>query len=548
MKYLFSGLFFFFVSFSSQAGIDVLKYHLKLDLYSCYYSPFPYAFSGSVEIKFRVETPLNTIHLNASNTSLIITSVGGAGKDFVHASDTLTIRLKRAYKPGEQATVVILYRHAEVMDQAVFCGNGWFFTDSPPEGARKWFPCQDLPSDKALWELEAKVPPAVRLGSNGSLADSVMVADTLVYRWVSKDPLATYLMSISSRVNWRMYHGSLSHKGNPVEKIPLLLFYKPGESLGKAVEALESITAFYEERFGRYPFEKIGFATLNNLFQWGGMENQTMINLQPGGYEDPNLLAHEHAHHWFGDLITCATWADVWLNESFATYCQNLWVEKTRGDSVYREGMRTIAGYYLSDNPGWALYQPVWMDEVPPGNVLYSLPVVYYKGACVLHQLRYVLGDSVFFTTLKSYATDPELMFKNVSTRTAVAKFERYSGTKLEWFFDEWVYHPDHPIYENHVTLSNELKGGYRMGIRIDQQQKGTCFFTMPLEFNVIFSDGSDTLLRVMNSVNHQQFDWIFVHRPKKVTFDPYDKILLKKQTTFFLEEPTVPLLPSSDN
>ena len=185
---------------------------------------------------------------------------------------------------------------------------------------------------------------------------------------------------------------------------------------------------------------------------------------------------------------------------------------------------------------------------MPPGNILYSLPVVYYKGACVLHQLRYVLGDSVFFTTLKSYATDPDLMFKNISTRTAVGKFERYSGTKLEWFFDEWVYHPDHPIYENHVTLSTEPNGGYRMDIRIDQLQKGTCFFTMPLEFRVIFSDGSDTLLRVINSVNHQQFDWIFTHRPVKVTFDPYDKILLKKQTTFFIAEPSTPLLPSSDN
>jgi hypothetical protein len=86
------------------------------------------------------------------------------------------------------------------------------------------------------------------------------------------------------------------------------------------------------------------------------------------------------------------------------------------------------------------------------------------------------------------------------------------------------------------------------MDIRIDQLQKGTCFFTMPLEFRVIFSDGSDTLLRVINSVNHQQFDWIFTHRPVKVTFDPYDKILLKKQTTFFIAEPSTPLLPSSDN
>ena len=128
-----------------------------------------------------------------------------SGISFTHLNDTLNIFLDRLYQPGEILSVKIFYRHKNIADHSFYTGYGIVFTDNPPEGARKWFPCWDRPADKAEWELFAKVPSLVRLASNGYLSDSVISSDTLYYHWISVHPAATYLMTISSRMNWQIH-------------------------------------------------------------------------------------------------------------------------------------------------------------------------------------------------------------------------------------------------------------------------------------------------------------------------------------------------------
>ena len=153
-------------------SFDVLDYKLDLDIYNCFISPYPKSFKGSVIITFKVDSILNSISLNAVNTSLIIDSVRLAGVSFSHSSNILTISLDRTYVIGETAQIKIYYRHNNVTDNAFYVSSGMVFTDCEPEGARKWFPSWDKPSDKATVELRAKTPATVKLGSNGRLADS----------------------------------------------------------------------------------------------------------------------------------------------------------------------------------------------------------------------------------------------------------------------------------------------------------------------------------------------------------------------------------------
>jgi aminopeptidase N len=511
---------------------DVVKYTLDLDLYNCFFTPYPDSYQGKVEITFRVDTALSMIRLNAVNSSMEVDSVRMAGISFTHTSDTLRVTLDRTYNPGEVATMRISYRHKDVNDHAFYATSGAVFTDCPPEGARKWFPCWDRPSDKALTDITVKIPLNARLGSTGFLADSVASGDSLWYHWIGDQPVSTYLVTLCSKTNWGRNESWWQTLGNPNDSIPIWLYCKSTENIANAREKIPLITDCYSQKFGDYPFAKIGFATLTSTFPWGGMENQTMVNLMPGGYSDTYLLAHEHSHQWFGDLITCGTWADIWLNEGFATYCTNLWAEYNSGYDTYKNRVNGEASYYISNNPGWALYMPEWAIQTPSANVLYNQAMSYNKGSCVLHQLRYLLGDSLFFEVMNTYASDTNFRFKNAITQDFAGVVNAVAGQDYQWFFDEWVYSPNHPVYSNIYGIADLGSNAWKVTLDVEQTQTNTVFFTMPVEVLVTFADSSDTLFTVWNNTNPQTFEFILGKAPTALVFDPDREIVLKEATT----------------
>ncbi|HJY64824.1 MAG TPA: M1 family aminopeptidase, partial [Ignavibacteria bacterium] len=309
---------------SPKHKFDVIDYKLNLDIWSCFISPYPRSFTASAIVKFRVDTALSSIELNAVNTSLQIVSVGMNGVSFTHSGNILTITLNRTYNPGEIANVLINYNHLNVSDGAIYTGvnsgSAGFFTDAEPEGARKWFPCWDRPSDKATVDITLKVPSNVKIGSNGRLNDSTLTGDTLYYHWISRDPVATYLVVLTGKVNYNL--NIVDWNGTPIR-----FYYKSGENPTSIQNLIGNMATYYSNKFGPHPFEKNGFATAPAPgFTWGGMENQTLTTLANWG---ENLVSHEFAHQWFGDCISPATWADIWLNEGFATYTEALWYEYT---------------------------------------------------------------------------------------------------------------------------------------------------------------------------------------------------------------------------
>ncbi|MEI6435309.1 MAG: M1 family metallopeptidase [Bacteroidota bacterium] len=507
---------------------DVIKYTLNLNLYQCYFSPYPKNFSASNVVRFRIDSALTSIKLNAVNTSLTIDSVRMAGVSFTHIGNILTINLNRAYFPGEIAEVKILYHHKNVSDGAFYASGGMVFTDCEPEGARNWFPCWDKPSDKAVLDLTAKVPSTVKFASNGKLMDSTFSADTLTYHWASAHNIATYLVVLTSKINYNLNIVYWHKLSNPGDSVPIRFYSNPGENLGNVKTVINPMADWYSQHFCEHPFEKNGFATMNSQFAWGGMENQTLTSLCPNCWGE-SLIAHEFAHQWFGDMITCATWADIWLNEGFATWVENFWWEKSGGYNAYKNSMNNDAANYFSGNPGWAISVPSWAINTPSTNTLFNYAITYAKGSCVLHMLRYTLGDSLFFASIRSYTADSTLRFNAATISDFKEKVNLITGQDYTWYFSQWIYSPNHPVYANQYYFENIGNNNWDVRFLIKQTQTNAPFFKMPFIIKIQFQNNTDTLIRVFNTKNYEEFQWTFRKQPSNLIFDPGNEVLLKQ-------------------
>lgn len=519
-------------------SFDVLDYKLNLDIYNCFISPYPKSFTGSVVVKFKVDSTLNQIVLDAVNTSMVVDSLGFAGDSFTHSSNKLNITLDSTYSPGDTVEVKIYYRHNNVSDNAFYASGGTVFTDNEPEGARKWFPCWDKPSDKATVDLTARVPVNVKLGSNGLLKDSTNTGSEIYYRWVSRDPVTTYLTVISARVDYQLH---ILNWIDPVsgDTLPIRLYANPGETVSQTIkDAIINQTTGFSEKYGPYPFEKNGYATLNNQFTWGGMENQTLTSLCPNCWSQ-NLLAHEFAHQWFGDMISPSTWADIFLNEGFATFSESVWEEVKPGGSyqAYKTMINSDANYYKQQNPGWPIYNPSWAIVTPTTNQLFNTAITYAKGSCVLAMARYVLGSDLFFSTVRSYTSDPNIRYKNSSIPEFIVKMSEASGQDLSWFFEQWLYEPNHPNYSNNYWISQSGAKEWAISFKARQTQSGSTYYKMPIELKISFTSGPDTTIRVFNDQNNQIFTFNFDRQPSSLVFDPNDEIVLKTANTVMSAE-----------
>ena len=532
MKY--ESLVNLFNNTAPRHSFDVLNYKLNLDIYAGFKTPYPKTFTGSNTITLRADSVITYIKLNAVNTSIRIDTVklvGGANLAFTHSSDIVTITLDRTYSVGETINIYIKYAHiATTNDGGYYTYNGMVFTDAEPEGARLWFPCWDRPSDKATVDITAKVPSTVRLGSNGRLNDSTVVADTIWYHWISRDPVATYLTVITGRPSYNLSIFYWHKLSNPADSIPFRVYSNPGENFSWVTANYGNMLTYYSQKFGEHPFEKNGFATIMSGagFTWGGMENQTLTSLCANCWNE-SYVTHEFAHQWFGDMITCGTWADIWLNEGFATFIEAVWLERAGGYTAYKNDINSFASSYLSSNPGWAISDPSWAITTPNTNTLFNYAVTYCKGACVLHQLRYMLGDTVFFNVMKTYATDTvNFKFKNSIIPDFMAKVNSVTGGNYDWYFNNWIYQPNHPAYANTYNIANIGAGQYRVNFVAKQTQTTPSFFPMLIEFKLTFATGSDTTIRVMNTVNNQMYTYIFNRQPLTLVFDPNTQIVLK--------------------
>jgi aminopeptidase N len=355
-----------------------------------------------------------------------------------------------------------------------------------------------------------------RVGSNGKL---VAVIDngngTKTHRWAERYPISTYLVSIALTnfaefSNWFHY--------SPTDSMQVLNYVLP-EHLTTALDSLPrtvEVLGIFSNLFGLYPFinEKYGHAEFG---RGGAMEHQTMTSTVAF---TEYLIVHELAHQWFGDLITCANWPNIWLNEGFAKYSEALYTEAKYGTAAYHRFMASQA----SDSK--SALGSIYQRDTSVVRQLFDFRLVYQKGAVVLHMLRHVLGDSVFFRAMRSYVDDPRFRFNVATTEGFRNVCETVSGQQLGYFFNQWVYGEKYPRY-TFSWSTRPSSGGHEVAIKIKQTTGTTnpSFFMMPIDFKLSTTDW-DTTVVLFNVVNEQEFVLYVSHKPTTVALDPDGWIL----------------------
>ncbi len=466
---------------------------------------------------------LNQIILHLS-TSMTVTQIQQAqtALAFTHAENLLTIFLAQPPNINQEFEVEIFYSGLPQAGLNFSTHNGQpiFWSLDEPNEAREWFPSFDHPSDKATAEIKIRVPQNIFVASNGILINSQINQDgTITYFWKEDAPIATYLISVAG-TNYSTFSDNYSSGTQSMD----VLYYVYPEDFNEALidfSILVPMITFYSLLFGEYPFleEKYGMAAIP---QGTAMEHQTITSYPAraitGDHQNDWLMAHELAHQWWGDLVTPADWDDIWLNEGFATYSDALWFEFLSGPLGLQRRMQVFKDIYFQHlGPEHPVYNP------PSGHLFCE--IVYEKAAWVLHMLRYVVGDTLFWAILRKYALD--FAYANATTQDFIYVCEQVYGEDLNWFFDQWIYGSGYPTYQ--------FAWGYKDGsiiVIINQLHEDSTLFKMPIELQINLSSGPiHKIIWVDKRFNFYTFP--LSERPATVLLDPNNWILSQRETFF---------------
>jgi aminopeptidase N len=457
---------------ANQQSYDARWYDLNLT-----FTPSTSTVSGTVRMKATVVTgPLSTVDLDFY-ANLVVDSAtsGGVAATWTRSGNVLTLALDRPYDEGETVDVTVTYHGvptaAGYFGFTTYYSRQLIWSLSEAYGSRTWWPCKDSPDDKAdSVDVHFTCPSALTTISNGTLVSTVNNGSTVTTSWRERYPIATYLVFIAS---YPYTVVSDWYVGTAGDSLPLRFNVSPERaSAAASVDAMvKQMIAAYAGRMGEYPFmgEKYGHAEFTFS---GGMEHQTTTCLGGNAYIE-SVVAHELMHQWWGDMVTCNDFHHIWVNEGFATYGEALWSESQGGASAYQADMAASA-YYGSGT----IYVPDASDETR----VFDSNLSYNKGSWVLHMLRHVLGDSVFFQALRDYRAAHG--YRSATTENFRDVCEATSGRNLHDFFEQWIYGEYYPQYSAGWSAAAAAGGGYDVTLSLLQTQ-GWQLFHMPVDITV---------------------------------------------------------------
>lgn len=360
-------------------------------------------------------------------------------------------------------------------------------TLSQPYGAPFWWPCKQTLSDKIdSIDLYIETAKDLKAGSNGKLMSVTPSADTNyhIFHWKHRYPIATYLVAIavSNYVEFTDY----AHFAGKNDSLPVVNYVFPQFETKSRLEAKRVLPMLrlFDSLFTPYPFmdEKYGHAQFTS---GGGMEHQTMSFMVNFSFD---LIAHELAHQWFGDMITCGSWNDLWLNEGFATYLTAVCFEYIESKDVFKDKMRGMRGDITSDPDG-----SVFPKDTNTVNVLFNGRLTYRKGAWLLHMLRVHLGDSLFFEGCREYLKS-NLAYGFSTTAQFQKIMEDVSGKDLALFFKQWYYGEGFPYLK-----INWKQLGKTVEIKIDQTPSNSSVPFWVVTIPILFRNETESILLEFN-------------------------------------------------
>jgi len=392
------------------------------------------------------------------------------------------------------------------------------------EEARYWFPCVDAPNVKATTEVIATVPEIFVALSNGALVDIQPLEPTrTVYHWRQDIPHSSYLVTLVV--------GDFVEVPQTTDGVPISYHVPPGrEAEGeRAFGATVEMVRFFESCIGiPYPFARYAQVAVTD-FVYGGMENSSCTTVSDEtlhderahlDYSSEPLVAHELAHQWWGNLVTCRDWSHGWLNESFAAYFEALWIEHREGRDEFDFHLHRLFEQYSEESRRY---------RRPLVTNLYEDPIelfdrhLYDKGALVLHLLRSELGDEPFFAALRHYAGKHRE--SSVTTHDLMRCIEEATGRNVDRFFDQWVFGAGHPELEIGFLYDPGEKMG-TLSIRQTQEPVDGVPEAFQLTTSVeVATRSSRRIHRIEVNARNQSFHFPLDGEPERIRFDPGDTI-----------------------
>ncbi|NUP81426.1 MAG: M1 family metallopeptidase [Nonomuraea sp.] len=408
-------------------SIDVLHYDLALS-----WRPGQLRLSGTAKLTLRATRPIRRIRLDFGRALRIDeVKVGETAAKPVHRGDDLVVPLARPLAADEGAVVTVRYhgrpkpvnarqKRADVNllgFHTEATGAAWALQE--PFGAFTWFPVNDQPSDEALYDVAITVPKGWSGVAHGTYQGKTVSGRSSTFRWRSTDPVASYL-TLFTVDKYRMFRDKGPHG------IPITYWIKPRDVAKylPVVRRTPGILAWLEKKLGRYPFPSAGLVLTSD----SGMETQQMVTLGPR-HLAPSVIAHELAHHWFGDTVTPRTWRDVWMNEGFAMYFEMQWFADHEDGTIDRfiANVRRLDGELRRENGPPGRYR---RDSFAQSNV-------YYGPAIMLHEIRKKLGDRRFFAMTRAW---PQQHRNTTQDRAAFVKWlNQHTGRDFTRLVNTWL-------------------------------------------------------------------------------------------------------------
>ncbi len=446
--------------------------------------------------------------------------------------EKLVIELPRSYSRYDQLTVEVVYScHPRKglffikPDESYPNKPRQIWSQGQTEDAHWWFPCHDVTNQKMGTELRATVRADYFALSNGELVavSENELARTKTYHWLQAEPHPAYLVTV---VIGEYELIEARYKDLPLSYYVYRERKEAGEQLfGKTPQMIE----LFEQKFGHgYPYRKYAQILVDD-FLFGAMENTSAATFTDRCLLDENacldlnyedIVAHELAHHWFGDLVTCKDWTQIWVNESFATYAECLWREHAHGQDEARfvlfQDFLTYLREDLTSHRRPLLFKHYRFSEELMDRHAYE------KGACILDMLRWVLGDEAFFRSLALYLRNN--LHGNGDDRALRAAIEEATGQNLHWFFANWVYGAGYPELEVSYDWQRETKLLKLSVKQVQELEEGVTIFKFPVEIEVVTEAETEapqrTSYRVWLEKVEQDFYFPCVVKPSLVVFD----------------------------
>lgn len=466
-------------------------------------NPEDYYISGTVTSQFVSTQNLQTVVFDLSH-ELTVSSVtqGGQVATFTQANNELKIQLPQTVAAGTQGEVKITYAgepptENEAFTKSFHSGTPIVWTLSEPFGARDWWPCKQSLNDKIdAIDIYLTTPADMVAVANGLEQSQVNHTNgTKTTHFKHSYPIPAYLVAIAV-TNYQLYNQTA---GTAPNTFPIVNYLYP-ETYQTAVSQLAvtlPIMDVFEELFGTYPYhtEKYGHAQ----FGWGGGMEHTTVSFM-GGFSR-GLIAHELAHHWFGDKVTCGSWKDIWINEGFAEYMSGLVVEHLDGENGFINWKNDKISS-ITSSPAGNVY--LTDDQALDSDRIFSGRLTYNKGSMVVHMLRYVLGDEDFYQGMRNFLNDPAIAYNYAVTTQVKQHLEAVSGKNLTEFFNDWIYGEGYPSYQVKVETLSATQS--KITLAQTQSHGSVSFFEMPVTLRLVGDDEQSELVVLQHTQNNQEF------------------------------------------